>query len=154
MSTSATLTICVSLWFPAAWCSDCTTCVPHHRRTRASCLLELDAEAPHAVDIPVGVATDFSSQYLSILVYGMSHYWTYGRDRLPLGLKELRLCWPMSTPVLSKRDAEAQHYSECSELFRRSWRRCKERAPSRWIVDGGIVVICPARRRPPILMPK
>src|SRR6478736_1212237 len=48
---------------------------PSSPTTLASCLLELDADAPHAVDIPVGVAHGFFFPVPSVLVYGMSHYW-------------------------------------------------------------------------------
>jgi dTDP-4-dehydrorhamnose 3,5-epimerase len=95
---------------------------PSSPTTLASCLLELDADAPCAVDIPFGVAHGFFFPVPCVLIYGMSHYWEPAEE---IGCRwdctELGLAWPTSAPVLSKRDAAAPHYSECSESLRRSW---------------------------------
>jgi dTDP-4-dehydrorhamnose 3,5-epimerase len=95
---------------------------PSSPTTLASFLLELDADAPRAVDIPVGVAHGFFFPVPSVLVYGMSHYWDPTEEiGCRWDCKELGIAWPTNAPVLSKRDAEAPHYSECFDLFRRSW---------------------------------
>jgi dTDP-4-dehydrorhamnose 3,5-epimerase len=88
----------------------------------ASELIELDARAPCAVIVPVGVAHGLYSPEPSLLVYGASHYWDPGDE---LGCRwnapELRLAWPVQSPILSERDTAAGDYSGLVEAFLGRW---------------------------------
>jgi dTDP-4-dehydrorhamnose 3,5-epimerase len=88
----------------------------------ASCLLELDAEEPRAVVVPVGVAHGLYFRVASVLTYGLSHQWEPGDEiGCRWDCKELGLAWPTSTPVLSERDAAAPGYAESVATFGRAW---------------------------------
>jgi dTDP-4-dehydrorhamnose 3,5-epimerase len=88
----------------------------------ASCVLELDADAPRAVVVPPGVAHGMYFPVASVLTYGLSHPWEPGEE---IGCrwdsKELGLAWPTSTPVLSERDAAAPGYADSVAAFGRAW---------------------------------
>lgn len=83
-----------------------------------SWLIEIDAQQPQAVAIPVGVAHGFYFPVASVLVYGVSHYWDPADE---LGCRwdaaELNLAWPTRAPILSQRDAEAADYATMCRLF-------------------------------------
>ena len=78
-----------------------------------SIVVELTGRAPRAVTIPPGVGHGFFFPEPSLHIYAVSHYFN-PEDELGCRFDspELGLKWPVSTPHLSKRDAEAGSYSE------------------------------------------
>jgi dTDP-4-dehydrorhamnose 3,5-epimerase len=100
---------------------------PWSPTARASCLTEIDASAPCAVVIPVGVAHGFFFPVPSVVVCGVSHYWDPADE---LGCRwdaaELNLAWPTRAPVLSDRDATAGDYAAFCKLFTDAWREAGE----------------------------
>ncbi len=98
----------------------------------ASELLELDAGAPSAVVVPVGVAHGLYSAEPSLLVYGASHYWDPS-DELACrwDTPELRLSWPTTSPTLSERDAMAGDYPILLESFLKAWSSAYGSVPTR-----------------------
>lgn len=78
-----------------------------------SIVVELTGDAPRAVTIPPGVTHGFFFPELSLHIYAVSHYFN-PEDELGCRFDspELGLKWPVASPLLSKRDAEAGSYSE------------------------------------------
>ncbi len=83
-----------------------------------SIVIELGGHAPRAVTIPPGVGHGFFFPEPSLHIYAVSHYFDPADE---LGCRfdspELGLKWPVSTPHLSKRDAEAGSYGEMVARF-------------------------------------
>jgi dTDP-4-dehydrorhamnose 3,5-epimerase len=96
---------------------------------RASELLEVEAAAPQAVIVPVGVAHGLYFPEASLLVYGASEYFD-PRDELACrwNAPSLGLPWPTTSPILSERDATSGDYASFLQDFRRAWSLAHEAA--------------------------
>lgn len=83
-------------------------------------IIEMDAAKPLAVAIPPGICHGFYFPVPSIHVYAVSCYWNTDDE---LGCRfdcpELALDWPDSSPLLSKRDANAGDYAQMCRDFER-----------------------------------
>ena len=78
-----------------------------------SVIVELRGDAPRSAGIPPGVAHGFFFPVPSLHVYAVSRYFDPEDDlACRFDSPELNLDWPMTTPRLSKRDAEAGTYGE------------------------------------------
>jgi dTDP-4-dehydrorhamnose 3,5-epimerase len=98
----------------------------------ASELIALDARAPRAVIVPVGVAHGLYSTEPSLLVHGASHYWDADDDlACRWNAPELRLTWPVQSPVLSERDTTAADYSSFVKAFLAKWVAVHDSTPGR-----------------------
>lgn len=105
---------------------------PWSRTFGVSSQIQIEAKAPRAVVIPVGVAHGFYFPEPSILVYGVSSYWDPSDEiACRWDSKELALSWPTTTPTLSERDAQAPGYPVFAETFLQTWRRVHDVLPDR-----------------------
>ena len=99
---------------------------------RASCIVALDGRQPQSVVTPCGVAHGFYFIEPSMHVYGVSHYWDPADEiACRWDCPELGLRWPVTTPLLSERDAVAGDYGQFTEKFRQAWAKVQsDHAPS------------------------
>jgi len=83
---------------------------------------DLDFLHPTVVVIPPGVGHGFYFSERSLVIYGVSHYWSPDDEiACRWDAPELGLAWPASTPVLSERDARAPTYAVFRKKFLQAW---------------------------------
>jgi dTDP-4-dehydrorhamnose 3,5-epimerase len=78
---------------------------PHSPTYHATQIIDLDADTPVGVFIPVGVAHGFYAQSASTLLYLVDNYYN-GSDELGVAWNDpsLALSWGTGDPILSDRD--------------------------------------------------
>lgn len=79
---------------------------PHSSSYGATETMDLDADAPVGLYIPVGVAHGFVAQTASTLLYLVDNYYN-GADELGVAWNDptLNIDWGIDSPILSPRDA-------------------------------------------------
>lgn len=79
---------------------------PHSPTFRATQVIDLDAETPVGVFIPVGVAHGFYARRASTLLYLVDNYYN-GSDELGVAWNDpiLAIQWGTDNPILSERDS-------------------------------------------------
>lgn len=80
---------------------------PHSPTYLATTMIDLDAETPTGLLIPVGVAHGFLAQTPALLTYLVDNYYT-GSDELGVAWNDptLALDWQVDQPILSARDRQ------------------------------------------------
>jgi dTDP-4-dehydrorhamnose 3,5-epimerase len=80
---------------------------PHSATYMATEMLDLDAETPVGLFIPVGVAHGFLAQTAATLTYLVDNYYS-GSDELGVAWNDptLALDWQVANPLLSARDQQ------------------------------------------------
>jgi len=80
--------------------------------------VELDADEPSALVIPVGVAHGFYFHERSMHIYAVTEYWD-PRDELACRWddSELGIAWPAPPRLLSDRDRDAPSYVSMRDAF-------------------------------------
>ena len=92
---------------------------PKQEKMRLSEIVLLDTVFPLAITIPPGVCHGFYFLENSVHIYAVNSYWSPNNEFFGcrFNAPELRLNWPNSIPLLSKRDESLSSYEEMREKF-------------------------------------
>lgn len=80
--------------------------------------LTITADEPFAVTLPTGVAHGFCFEKPSTHIYAVSHYWDVADEfACRYDDPEIGIEWPVSSPLLSQRDARAGSLAQMKAAY-------------------------------------